>query len=102
MPNYVTFAPNISYPSRNSDAVGLQLLAHANNTFAVRFSGACARSSRGPRFSELAVSPAEDVPGCAGKVADFGGDLVVPFYLFAMSSDCRAHLNAGHDATCFI
>ena len=40
MPSYVTSAPNIDYPSHESDAIGIQQLAQTNNTFAIRFSGA--------------------------------------------------------------
>ncbi len=40
MPNYVTSAPNINYPSHESDNIGIQLLAKANSSFAIRFSGA--------------------------------------------------------------
>jgi hypothetical protein len=39
-PDYVTSAPNINYAEGSNDKVGIQLLAKANTSFAIRFSGA--------------------------------------------------------------
>ena len=73
MPNYVTSAPNISYAEGSNDAVGIQLLAKANTTFAIRFSGAY--SSVAPDLgSELRVSTAPAIPGSAGAIGASGAD----------------------------
>jgi hypothetical protein len=39
-PNYVTSTTNISYAEGSDARTGIQLLAKANTTFAIRFSGA--------------------------------------------------------------
>jgi hypothetical protein len=78
MPNFVTSAPNIDYPSGANDMVGIQMLAQANVSFAIRFSGANANSPRRPRFRSR-NQPSGAMPGSAGRISGLGSDFVIPF-----------------------
>ncbi len=64
IPDYVTSAPNISYAEGSNDAVGIQLLANANVSFAIRFLGAHSNPARRTKFRAQSQRCRDDVTPC--------------------------------------
>jgi hypothetical protein len=94
MPNYVTSAPNINYPSHQSDNIGIQLLAQMNNTFAIRFSGAYLKLARRP-WSECHSRPSRKKSArVCGQDQWSRRESFIPLRPFAVSCDYRGHVSA--------